>query len=196
MTPPTGQNAGKTTPATTSANASTAPGKASTSDAKPETTVPVTDTVADEIATAGPAPVAGDVPDPRTASDSFTEGDQDGYAGRTGFDVLESPVGAIPYVDPENKHVDVTPGVQPDSNGDKLLAAAQLKAPNLTRAFVDAYELSDHDLAQIAQGAVPPPPAIGPAHTSDLHLTPGGWTQTPPGISPEDYAATQAVRNR
>lgn len=193
MTGTSSASAGKNT-TTTVSNKTASPAK---SDAETGTDTPVlvSDTVSDEISS-GPAPVAGDVPDPRTASDSFTEGDQAGYAGRSGFDQLASPVGAIPYVDPANKLVDVTPGVQPDSGTDKLLAAAQLKAPNLTRAFVDAYGLTNHDLAEIAQGAVPPPPAIGPVHTSDLHLTPGGWVQTPPGISPEEYAATRAGRIR
>jgi hypothetical protein len=70
--------------------------------------------------------------------------------------------------------------------GKDLLAAAQLKAPNLSQAYVSAYKITDEELRAIADGVVPPPPAIGPLHTADLYLTPGGWQQTPPGVKPED----------
>lgn len=140
------------------------------------------------------APVAGEVPDPRASS--FTEGDQKGFQGRHGFENLDGPAAAVGFVDPDNIRADVTPGVQPDSGGDKLLAAAQEKAPNLTADFVKAYGLTEQNLADIANGSVPPPPAIGPEHTSDLYLTPGGWQQTPPGISPDEYAAAQTERSR
>lgn len=152
--------------------------------------------VSDAPAGATIAPVTGEVPDPRTESDEFAEGDQAGFQGRHGFENLEGPVAAVSFVDPDNIRADVTPGVQPDSGGDKLLAAAQEKAPNLTAEFVQAYKLTDQNLADIANGSVPPPPAIGPAHTSDLYLTPGGWQQTPPGISPDEYAAAQTERSR
>ena len=48
---------------------------------------------------------------------------------------------------------EVRPGVRPDAGGDKLLAAAQAKAPSLTREeFVDKHKLSDDVLAAIARG--------------------------------------------
>jgi hypothetical protein len=153
--------------------------------------------VTDQADVSSVPPVAGEVPDPRTASDDFVEGDQAGFAGTHGFDADGSvPVGAVGFVDPKNIPADVTTGVQPDSGGDKLLAAAQAKAPNLTRAFVQAYGLTDQDLGAIARGEVSPPPAIGPAHTSDLWLTPGGWVSAPPGITPADLEASQAARRR
>lgn len=141
-------------------------------------------------------PKSGDVPDPRTASDEFKEGKQAGFAGRVGFDLVDSDGPVVAFVDPERIPADVTSAVQPDAGGDKLLAAAQAKAPNLTAEFVSAYGLSRETLADIANGAVPPPPAIGPAHTSDLYLTPGGWVQTAPGVSLEAHAAQQADRRR
>lgn len=134
---------------------------------------------------AGPAPKVGDVPDPRLADDKFKEGDQKGYAGRDGWDLDGGPiVGVVAAVDPDRIPADVTPGVQPNAGGNKLLAAAQAKAPNLTPEFVTAYGFTDEILGGIARGEIPPPPAIGPAHTADLYLTPGGWQQTPPGVSP------------
>lgn len=89
-----------------------------------------------------------------------------GFKGQDGFDLTEKK---------ENK-------------GD-LFKRAQLRAPSLTQEFVDAYDLSDEVLAGIADGLVPPPPAIGPIHTSDLYLTPGGWQQTPIGVKPADVGS-------
>jgi hypothetical protein len=79
-------------------------------------------------------------------------------------------------------------------SGAELLAAAQEKAPNLTQEFVDAFGLTNEDLAEIARGSVPPPPAIGPVHTADLYLTPAGWQQTPPGVKPEDVGGNAVSR--
>jgi len=87
-----------------------------------------------------------------------------------------------PDVDPANIPAEAGPGVRPDPGGDKLLAAAQAKAPNLTREFVDKHKLSDDDLAAIARGEQPPP-VPGDA---DLHRTPGGWQSVPKGVKPED----------
>lgn len=70
-----------------------------------------------------------------------------------------------------------------------VLERAQVKAPNLTAAFVKAYGLDDDVLEGIARGEIPPPPTIGPEHTSDLYLTPGGWQQTAPGVAPGDGTA-------
>jgi hypothetical protein len=126
---------------------------------------------------------AGDVPDPRTGADF--EAPKDGLQGRYGFDELEAGTLGVPRVDPDRIPAEVTPGVTPNAGGSELLAAAQAKAPNLTQEFVDAYGLDDEVLAGIANGSVPPPPAIGPIHTADLYLTPGGWQQTPPGVPPE-----------
>lgn len=88
-----------------------------------------------------------------------------GFKGTDGFDVLDSS--------------------KKESSGD-LFKRAQVRAPSLTQEFVDAYSLSDEVLAGIADGLIPPPPAIGPIHTSDLYLTPGGWQQTPIGVAPAD----------
>jgi hypothetical protein len=79
--------------------------------------------------------------------------------------------------------------------GDELLAAAQEKAPSLTREFVTAYKLSDDELRMIARGEVSPPPTIGPVHTTDLYLTPGGWQQTPVGVKPEDVGKNAIGRS-
>jgi hypothetical protein len=87
---------------------------------------------------------------------------------------------------------EVEPYVTPDAGGDRLLAAAQAKAPNLTREFCDAYGLGDDVLAGIARGEIPPPPANGPIHTSDLYLTPGGWVSAPPGV-PLEAAGGNAI---
>jgi hypothetical protein len=88
-----------------------------------------------------------------------------------------------PDVDPKAIPTEFGPGVRPDARGDKLLAAAQAKAPGLTREFVDKHELSDDDLAAIARGEQPPPPVPGDA---DLYRTPGGWQSVPKGVKPED----------
>lgn len=109
-----------------------------------------------------------------------------GLKGRHGFEVVDQPGSVVQGVDPDRIPAELAPGVTPDAGGDQLLAAAQAKAPNLTREFVQAYGLGDDVLAQIARGEVPPPPTIGPVHTTDLYLTPGGWQQTPPGVPPAD----------
>lgn len=93
---------------------------------------------------------------------------------------------AFPDVDPDNIPAEVSAGVRPDAGGNRLLAAAQKMAPSLTAEFVDAYRLSDEDLAAIARGEVPPPPTVGPVHNVDLHRTPGGWQLTPVGVAPAD----------
>jgi hypothetical protein len=102
-------------------------------------------------------------------------------------------VGAVvPVVDPNRIPAEVAPSVTPDAGGDRLLAAAQAKAPNLTREFCDAYGLGDDVLAGIARGEIPPPPTVGPVHTSDLYLTPGGWVSAPPGV-PLEAAGGNAI---
>lgn len=69
-----------------------------------------------------------------------------------------------------------------DHSGADLLKAAQAKAPSLTKE----HGLTDDELRGVARGEIPPPPANGPLHTTDLYLTPGGWQQVPPGVKPED----------
>jgi hypothetical protein len=96
-----------------------------------------------------------------------------GWKGRAGFDALDPDAG-------------------PSLAGDDLLASARVKAPNLTREFVDAYGLDDDVLAGIARGEVPPPPHVGPIHTSDLYLTPGGWVNAPAGV-PLEQAGSHAI---
>ena len=78
--------------------------------------------------------------------------------------------------------------------GADLLKAAQAKAPSLTAEFVKTFDLDDEELREIARGAVPPPPTIGPLHTADLHLTPGGWQVTPVGVKPQDVGGTAISR--
>jgi len=99
----------------------------------------------------------------------------------------KTPAGLMGRHDPDDGGVQAL-------RGDELLAAAQIKAPALTKAFVAAYKLSDEDLRKVARGEVPPPPAIGPAHTADLYLTPGGWQQTPPGVAPADVGSNAISR--
>ncbi|HEX2551643.1 MAG TPA: hypothetical protein VHK64_08620 [Nocardioidaceae bacterium] len=126
-----------------------------------------------------------DVPvDPRSGR-PFEDGLK-GLKGPSGFEVVDSPGNVVQGVDPDRIPAEVTPGVSPDAGGDKLLAAAQAKAPNLTAEFVSKMGITDEMLGQIARGEISPPPAIGPNYTADLHLTPGGWQQTPPGVPPED----------
>jgi len=105
-----------------------------------------------------------------------------------------APDTAVPAVDPDNLPVEVAPGVVPDAGGDSLFAAALVKAPNLTKEFVKAYGLTDETLTAIARGEVSPPPVIGPEHTADLYLTPGGWQQTPKGVKPEDVGRNAISR--
>lgn len=142
--------------------------------------VVVTDAPSDPFATK-----PGDVPvDPRSGK-PFSEG-HEGLKGTHGMEVVEATGPVVPGVNPDRIPAEVTPGVSPDAKGDELLAAAQAKAPNLTREFVTKFGLSDEVLAGIARGEISPPPAIGPVYTADLYLTPGGWQQTPPGVPPED----------
>jgi len=150
-----------------------------------------------DVVPAGGTPfdtTAGDVPDPRTGEDF--QAAPNGLQGRSGFELLEtpSPVVTVPRVDPERIPAEVTPGVMPNAGGSELLAAAQAKAPSLTQEYVDAYGLEDEVLAGIARGEIPPPPAIGPLHSADLYLTPGGWQQTPPGVPPENVGANAISR--
>lgn len=135
---------------------------------------------------------AGDVPDPRSGKAFETSGA--GLKGQHGFEALSAVGPVVAGVDPKAIPAEVTPGVTPNAGGDRLLAAAQAKAPSLTREFVQAMGLPDEYLAQIARGEVPPPPTPGPIHTSDMYLTPGGFQQTPPGVKPEDVGANQIHR--
>jgi hypothetical protein len=136
---------------------------------------------------------ASDVPvDPRTGQ-SFGE-DRGGLKGTHGEEVLEATGSVVPGVDPKRIPAEVTPGVSPDAGGDKLLAAAQAKAPSLTREFVDKMGIDDETLGQIARGEIPPPPTPGPIYTTDMYRTPGGYQQTPPGVPPEDVGKNATTR--
>jgi hypothetical protein len=136
----------------------------------------------------------GDVPaDPRSGK-PFGEDASKGLKGTHGEEVLDASKVVVPGVDPDRIPAEVTPGVTPDAGGDKLLAAAQAKAPSLTREFVDKMGLTEQNLAEIAQGLVPPPPTPGPIHTADMYRTPGGYQQTPPGVPPEDVGGNQIHR--
>jgi hypothetical protein len=95
-----------------------------------------------------------------------------GWKGRVGFDATDSDAPALA--------------------GEDLIAAARVKAPNLTKEFAEAYGLGDDVLAGIARGEIPPPPHVGPIHTSDLYLTPGGWVSAPPGV-PLEQAGSNAI---
>lgn len=166
----------------TTAPAKVAPAKADPAPAAVPADQPVvvTEAPSDPFATK-----PGDVPvDPRGGKpfEAVTEG----MKGTHGFEVVEATGPVVQGVNPDRIPAEVTPGVSPDAGGDQLLAAAQAKAPNLTREFVDKFKLSDEVLAGIARGEISPPPAIGPVYTSDLYLTPGGWQQTPPGVPPSD----------
>jgi hypothetical protein len=92
-------------------------------------------------------------------------------------------------IDPDNVE-----GGGTELKGKALLEAAQKRAPNLTQEFIDAYKLTDEEVRSIASGGTPPPPSIGPLHSTDLYLTPGGWQQTPPGVKPEDLGKSQVSR--
>ena len=79
--------------------------------------------------------------------------------------------------------------------GDRL-KAAQERAPHLSPEFVARHNLTDEDLADIASGAVPPPPDNGPDYSgTDLHRTPGGWQVTHAGQSPDDVGASAISRS-
>jgi hypothetical protein len=80
-------------------------------------------------------------------------------------------------------------------SGADLLAAAQVKAPHIDRAFLSKHGLDDDYLKALASGAEPPPPYNGPdTSATDLHLTPGGWQVTPAGVPPEDVGKDQIHR--
>jgi hypothetical protein len=136
----------------------------------------------------------GDVTaDPRTGK-PFGEVGNAGLKGTHGVEVLDADKVVVQGVNPDRIPAEVTPGVSPDAGGDQLLAAAQAKAPSLTREFVDRMGLSEQNLVEIAQGLVPPPPTPGPIHTADMYRTPGGYQQTPPGVPPEDVGGNQVHR--
>jgi hypothetical protein len=135
----------------------------------------------------------GDVPVNAWSGREFTGDHGGGLKGQHGMDVRSTGT-VVPGVDPDRIPAEVTPGVSPDAQGDKLLAAAQAKAPSLTREFVDKMGLDEETLAQIARGEIPPPPTPGPLHTSDMYVTPGGYQQTPPGVPPEDVGKNSVVR--
>jgi hypothetical protein len=113
-----------------------------------------------------PNPVVSPDTQPENTSGQSVEETKvpDGFAGSYGFD-LEGDGPA-------------------KTSAKDLLRDAQVLAPSLTAEFVKAYGLSDDVLREIASGMVPPPPAIGPNHTVDLYLTPGGWQITKPGVVP------------
>jgi hypothetical protein len=108
-------------------------------------------------------------------------------ADKPDADVKVSTAGLMGRYEPAAAGID-------ELKGDELFAAAQAKAPSLTKEFVTAFKLDDEDLRKIARGEVSPPPAIGPLHTADLYLTPGGWQQTPPGVKPEDVGGNAISR--
>lgn len=140
----------------------------------------------------------GDVPaDPRTGQ-PFAEGGGAAAAslqGQHGFPDADAPVGSVvPGVDPKRIPAEVTPGVTPDAGGNKLLAAAQAKAPSLTAEFVAAMGITDEMLGAIARGEQPPPPTPGPLHSADMYLTPAGFQQTPPGVKPADVGGNAISR--
>lgn len=139
----------------------------------------------------------GDVPvDPRSGQPFGEHGAHDGLKGQHGMEILtgERPVQLVAGVDPKAIPAEVTPGVTPDAGGDRLLAAAQAKAPSLTKEFVDKMGVTEEQLAQIARGEIPPPPTPGPIYTTDMYMTPGGYQQTPPGVPPEDVGGNAIAR--
>lgn len=128
--------------------------------------------------------------DPRTGEKFATP---PGLKGVYGVDLLSEGV-VVPGVDPDRIPAEASPGVSPDSGGDRLLAAAQAKAPSLTKEFVKAMELDDETLGQIARGEIPPPPTPGPIHSADMYRTPGGYQQVPPGTDPAHVGANAIGR--
>jgi hypothetical protein len=136
----------------------------------------------------------GDVPvDPRTGQ-PFSDANLGGLKGESGFDALTATGSVVPGVDPKRIPAEVTPGVTPDAGGDKLFAAALAKAPSLTKEFVSKMGITDETLGQIARGEIPPPPTPGPLYTADMHATPGGYQQTPPGVPPADVGGNAVLR--
>ena len=136
----------------------------------------------------------GDVPVNAWSGKPFEETKSNGLKGTHGLDIVNATGPVVPGVNPDRIPAEVSPGVSPDPGGDKLLAAAQAKAPSLTKEFVDKMGMDEETLAQIARGEIPPPPTPGPIHTSDMYATPGGYLQTPPGVPPEDVGKNAAVR--
>lgn len=136
----------------------------------------------------------GDVTvDPRTGQ-AFGDVSTSGLKGQHGMEIVESAGLVVPGVNPEAIPAEVTPGVTPDAGGDKLLAAAQAKAPSLTKEFVTKMGMTDEQLGQIARGEIPPPPTPGPIYTADMYMTPGGYQQVPPGVKPEDVGGNSVAR--
>jgi hypothetical protein len=135
----------------------------------------------------------GDVPVDSRSGRPFEEG-HEGLKGTHGEELLQATGSVVPGVDPDRIPAEVFAGVSPDAQGDKLLAAAQAKAPSLTREFADRMGLDEETLGQIARGEIPPPPTPGPIYTTDMYRTPGGYQQTPPGVPPEDVGKNAAVR--
>lgn len=78
------------------------------------------------------------------------------------------------------------PAAKPSAKKDDLLDAAKVKAPHITREFLDEHGLDDDYLEKLARGEEPPPPYVGPDPVVDLHRTGGGWQITPKGVKPED----------
>lgn len=132
--------------------------------------------------------------DPRTGEQFNASAASGRLKGRHGEELLNATGPVVPGVDPDRIPAEALPGLSPDAGGDSLLAAAQAKAPSLTREFVDAMEMTEEQLAQIARGEISPPPTPGPVHTNDLYMTPGGWQVTPPGVPPEAVGGNAIAR--
>jgi hypothetical protein len=83
-----------------------------------------------------------------------------------------------------------------EDSGEDLLAAAKVKAPNLSADFVAKYNLDDEYLRKVARGEEPPPPYNGPDFSAtDLHYTDGGWQSTAAGVAPEDVGKDAIKRD-
>jgi hypothetical protein len=162
--------------------------------AQPATPVTVADPVVLDAPSAKYSTHPGDVSANPDTGKPFEPLGGDRLKGQHGMEVVDQPGNVVQGVDPDRIPAELSPGVSPDAGGDKLLAAAQAKAPSLTKEFVEAFDLDDSQVAMIARGEEPPPPAVGPVHTNDLYLTPGGWQLTPPGVPPSDVGANQIHR--
>lgn len=190
----TDKNADPGKAARDSADAAEPSGRTGDASVSPSVTNVAADVTVTEGASAPFSTKPGDVPvDPRTGQPFGGHGSHEGLKGLHGMEVLEPGI-LVPGVDPKNIPAEVTPGVTPDADGDKLLAAAQAKAPSLTKEFVEKMGINDYQLAQIARGEIPPPPTPGPIYTTDMYLTPGGYQQTPPGVKPEDVGGNAIAR--
>ena len=87
------------------------------------------------------------------------------------------------------------PAGDPIKSDSSLWDRLKAKAPHLTREHASKHGMDDDMLERIARGEEPPPPYNGPDESAtDLHLTSGGWQNTPAGVAPEDVGRDKIGR--